>query len=143
MLYNISADPAGGKEFFERYARRIIYGTDCFSSLSPAETRARSGMVRRWLETDEEFRVAEEADFLLGKPEDGIIQGLGLGDTALGGTALGAIYRENFLRLAGDEPAPLDASRAAAECRRLADAARDGSEARKAANVLSEGVVRP
>ena len=36
----------------------------------------RAGIVFRWLETEDTFRVPEAADFLLGQPEDGIIHGL-------------------------------------------------------------------
>ncbi|MGC9319187.1 MAG: amidohydrolase family protein, partial [Armatimonadota bacterium] len=118
MLYNISRDPDAGREFFTRYADRIVFGTDLSSSLSVPEARARAGIVYRWLESDDEFRVPPEADFLLGPPEDGVIRGMSLPDEVLA-----RIYRENFTRLAGATPRRLDTERAAAHCEELAEIA--------------------
>lgn len=115
MLYNISRDPQAGREFFVRYADRIIFGTDLSSGLTTEPARIRAGIVFRWLETDDTFRVPEEADFLLGPPEDGIIRGMSLPDEVLA-----KIYRTNLTRLVGDEPKALDARAAVAECERLA-----------------------
>ncbi len=115
MLYNISRDPQAGREFFVRYADRILFGTDLASGLTVQEGRVRAGIVFRWLETDDEFRVPEEADFLLGPPEDGIIHGMSLPDDALA-----MIYRGNFVRLVGADPRPLNVQAAIAGCQQLA-----------------------
>jgi len=115
MLYNISRDPEGGREFFIRYADRIVFGTDLFSSLTPDEARFRAGIVFRWLESEDTFRVPEDADFLLGPPEDGVIRGMSLPDEVLD-----KIYRENFTRLAGAEPKALNVGAAVEECEQLA-----------------------
>jgi predicted TIM-barrel fold metal-dependent hydrolase len=115
MLYNISRDAEGGREFFVRYAGRIVFGTDLSSGLSVEEGRVRAGIVFRWLETDDTFGVPEAADFLLGPPEDGIVHGMALPDEALA-----AIYRDNLVRLAGAEPKPLNVGLAVEECERLA-----------------------
>ena len=115
MLYNISREPEAGREFFVRYANRILFGTDLFSSLTLDEGRYRAGIVFRWLESDDTFRVPEEADFLLGPPEDGVIRGMSLPDDVLR-----RIYHDNFVRIAGAEPTPLNVQAAIAECERLA-----------------------
>ena len=115
MLYNLSRDPDASREFFIAYADRILFGTDLFSTLTLEEGRARAGIVFRWLESEDTFRVPEAADFLLGPPEDGIIRGMSLpADT------LTQIYRDNFVRLAGSEPQTLNIEKAIEECERLA-----------------------
>ena len=131
MLYNMSRDPEATREFFTRWADRIVFGTDISSANTDAEAVARAGIVTRWLETAEEYRVPPEADFLLGKPEDGVIRGLVLPDAVLD-----KVYRTNFERIAGDRPRPLDRPLAAEECRRIARLARDPSEASWAAEAL-------
>ena len=115
MLYNISRDPQAGRRFFTRYANRIVFGTDLASGLTLPEARSRAGIVFRWLESGDTFRVPEEADFLLGAPEDGVIKGMSLPDEALA-----MIYRGNFVRLVGSEPKPPSAAAAIVECERLA-----------------------
>jgi predicted TIM-barrel fold metal-dependent hydrolase len=115
FLYNLSKDPVAAREFFVKYSDRIVFGTDISSSQSPAEALTRARIVTRWLETTDEYRVPDEADFLLGPPEDGVIRGLGLPEHALD-----RIYRENFERLAGPRPRPLDRDLAAEECERIA-----------------------
>lgn len=115
MLYNISRDPEAGREFFLKYADRIVFGTDLSSSLSVEEGVIRAGIVYRWLESDDTFRVPEEADFLLGPPEDGIVRGMSLPDDMLA-----KIYHGNLAGLVGEEPKALDVPAAVAECERLA-----------------------
>jgi predicted TIM-barrel fold metal-dependent hydrolase len=115
MLYNLSRDPEASRAFFCRYADRIVFGTDLFSSLTVKQGRARAGIVFRWLESEDTFRVPEAADFLLGSPEDGLIRGMSLPDDVLA-----RIYHDNFSRLAGAEPRALNLDRARAECERLA-----------------------
>jgi len=115
MLYNLSRDPEVGREFFIRYADRIVFGTDLASSLTVEEGRLRAGIVFRWLESEDTFRVPEAADFLLGPPEDGIIRGMSLPDEVLA-----RIYHDNFARLVGPEPRALNTAAAIEECQRLA-----------------------
>jgi hypothetical protein len=114
MLYNLSQDPDASREFFTQYAERIVFGTDLASRLSVEEGIIRAGLVFRWLESEDTFRVPEEADFLLGPPEDGIIRGLSLPEDVLT-----RIYCDNFARLAGMEPHTLDIEMAVEECERL------------------------
>jgi predicted TIM-barrel fold metal-dependent hydrolase len=115
MLYNISRDPEAGREFFLRYADRIVFGTDLWSDIGNEVGVFRAGLVFRWLESEDEYRVAEGADFLLGPPEDGIVRGLALPEDALS-----RLYGGNLQRLAGSEPKPLDVARAREECERIA-----------------------
>jgi hypothetical protein len=115
MLYNLSRDPEPSRAFFVQYADRIVFGTDLSSGQTVEEGRIRAGIVYRWLESQDTFRVPEAADFLLGPPEDGVIRGMSLPEDVLA-----KIYRGNFVQLAGPEPRPLDAGRAAEECERLA-----------------------
>ena len=115
MLYNLSRHPEASGAFFTRYADRIVFGTDLFSSLTVDEGRFRTGIIYRWLESADEFRVPGGANFLLGPPEDGLIRGM-----SLPRDVLIRIYARNFARLAGDQPRALDVERAAKECERLA-----------------------
>ena len=115
MLYNLSRDPDSSREFFIKYAERIVFGTDLSSGLTVEQGRIRAGLVFRWLESEDTFRVPKAADFLLGPPEDGIIRGMSLPDDVLT-----KIYRDNFGRLAGSEPQALNIERAIEECERLA-----------------------
>jgi len=115
MLYNVSREPKAGREFFVRYADRIVFGTDLSSGLTVEQARVRAGIVFRWLEGDDTFRVPEEADSLLGPPEDGVIRGM-----SLPGNVLGKIYHDNIAGLVGPEPKPLNVDAAIEECKRLA-----------------------
>jgi predicted TIM-barrel fold metal-dependent hydrolase len=115
MLYNLSRDVDASRKFFTQYADRIVFGTDLFSRLTVAEGRARAGIVFRWLESDDSFRVPEEADFLLGPPEDGLIRGMALPDEVLK-----RIYHDNFVRAVSAEPKELDVGAAIEACQRIA-----------------------
>ncbi len=114
MLYNMSRNPDATRTFFLKYADRIVFGTDIMSRNTIEEAVYRAGIVFRWLESEDTFRVPKGADFLLGQPEDGIVHGLALPDEVLT-----KIYRGNITRLAGDAPRPLDVGRAIAECTRI------------------------
>ena len=115
LLYNLSRDPEASREFFIKYADRILYGTDMFSRLTVEQGRTRAGLIFRWLESGDTFRVPETADFLLGPPEAGLIRGVSLPTDVLN-----KIYHDNFVRLAGPEPRALNVERAIEECGRLA-----------------------
>jgi predicted TIM-barrel fold metal-dependent hydrolase len=115
MLYNLSRNVEASRAFFVEYADRIVFGTDLASRQTVEEGRIRAGIVFRWLEGEDTFRVPEAADFLLGPPEDGVICGMSLPEDVLR-----QIYRDNFQRLAGPEPRALNIGRAVKECERLA-----------------------
>ena len=86
------------------------------------ESIARAGITYRWLESDDEFRVPEEADFLLGQPEDGVIRGMSLPQEVLA-----RIYRTNFERMVSATPEPLNTQAASAVCDALAEIAEAAS----------------
>ena len=115
MLYNLSRDPDASRAFFVRYADRIVFGTDLFSGMAVEPGRIRAGIIYRWLESEDAFRVPEAADFLLGPPEDGLIRGMSLPDEALT-----RIYSGNLSQLVGPEPHALNVGRAIQECEHLA-----------------------
>jgi len=114
LLYNLSKDPAAGRAFFQKYSDRLIYGTDIFGRLTLAEAAHRAGFILRWLETDDEFRVGEDADYLLGPPEDGVIRGMRLPPEVLA-----KIRYANFERLVGEAPRRLNEELARQECTRI------------------------
>ncbi|MDI6829154.1 MAG: amidohydrolase family protein [Armatimonadota bacterium] len=138
LLYNLSKNPETTREFFIRYSDRILFGTDISDYETLEENRIRAGIVKRWLETNDLYRVPEGADFLLGPPEDGIMRGL-----ELPANVLEKIYHLNFERLAGPKPRPLDCNLAAEECKRLANeisfingVSPEQTEANRAAGIL-------
>jgi len=122
MLYNISRDPGAGREFFIKYADRILFGTDLSSGQTVEQARVRAGIVFRWLETGDTFRMPPEVDFLLGPPEDGIVHGMSLPDDVLA-----KVYHENFVRLVGPEPKPLNKPPAIEACKQIARIAQEMS----------------
>jgi hypothetical protein len=130
LYYNLSRDRERAREFFVRRSRRILFGTDTgmTADLPEATCAARINLVGRFLESHEEFRLPPEADYLLDPPEDGVVKGLDLPEASLR-----LICRENFERLAGHKPRPLDRRLAAEECRRLAGVLGAAGEAERAA----------
>ncbi|MCK4646623.1 MAG: amidohydrolase family protein [Candidatus Aminicenantes bacterium] len=115
LYYNLSLSREKARDFFCRFSSRILFGTDILSCLSPGEARARAGIIYRFLTEKESFRVPEEADFLLGPPEDGIIHGLDLPEAVVK-----AVLQDNFRRLFGRSPEKLNVTAAREECLRLA-----------------------
>lgn len=115
MLHNLSVDVDASRDFFIRYADRIVFGTDIASAMNPTESKVRAGLVIRWLETEDGFRVPETVDSRLGVPEDGVIQGMDLPDETLQ-----AIYRGNFVGMYGSEPRTLNVDPAIEACERIA-----------------------
>ncbi len=115
FLYNLSRDVAASREFFIKYQDRIIYGTDLASRQTAQEGEYRAGIVFRWLETEDTYRIPAGVDFLLGKPEDGLIHGMALPDDVLA-----KLYGGNFTRLAGAAPKALNYGLVAEELEREA-----------------------
>lgn len=116
LLYNMSKDVEATREFFIKYADRIVLGSDISSNQSPESATIRLGIVTRWLETDDEYRLPEGADFVLGPPGDGIMRGLSLPEDVLR-----KICRTNFERFAGLEPRKLNIGLAIEECDRISN----------------------
>jgi predicted TIM-barrel fold metal-dependent hydrolase len=115
LYYNLSFSWEKSQDFFCRYSNRILFGTDILGSHTALEVQRRAGIVYLFLTGQETFRVPERADFLLGPASDGIIRGL-----ALPQVVIDNITRNNFQRIFGPRPRPLDAAAAKEECLRLA-----------------------
>ena len=141
MLYNLSRDPDASREFFVEYADRIVFGTDLSSRQTVEQGRFRAGIVYRWLESEDTYRIPAGTDFLLGAPEDGLIRGL-----SLPADVLTRLYHGNFARLAGPEPRALNVGRVVEECERLgaiaealSGTAAAETEAARVAKILARG----
>ena len=115
LYYNLSRNWEKTTEFFRRYSDRILFGTDIWSGLSPAQAQARAGVVFRFLTEKTIFRIPKESDYLLGNPEAGPVHGL-----SLPAEVQRKILMENFQRIFGSKPIKLDVSAAKQECLRLA-----------------------
>jgi len=115
LYYNLSFSWEESRDFFCRYSNRILFGTDILGSHTAVEVQKRAGIVYRFLSRQETFRVPQGADFLLGPASDGTIRGL-----ALPQAVIDNISRNNFQRIFGPRPRPLDAAAAKEECQRLA-----------------------
>ncbi len=116
MMQNLSEDPAGAREFFGRFADRIVFGTDIMNWQTPHEAVVRAHLIRRWLETDEIFEIPADADSYLGHGEGGKVVGM-----SLPADVLAKIYAGNYERLTAPEPRPLDVGAAVEECRRVVE----------------------
>lgn len=114
LFYNLSKAPATTRDFVETYADRIFYGTDIFGAYPVEQAKIRSEIVLRWLCSEDEFRVPENADFLLGPSTDGIIRGLDISDKAVDKICAG-----NFERFVGSTPKALNTKLADEEIERI------------------------
>jgi predicted TIM-barrel fold metal-dependent hydrolase len=123
MYLNFARDLDAARDFFVRYADRLVYGTDIGASavqhdpsqgLDRAESLGRAWVVRRFLETDGPFAAPEGVGHWLGMDAEGF-HGI-----ALPPDVLAKIYHANFERMFGPAPAPLDYDAALAELERLA-----------------------
>jgi predicted TIM-barrel fold metal-dependent hydrolase len=110
MFHNFSLNPQAAREFFIRYQDRIIFGSDLVEN-SPS---SRFEVIYKCLETDEAFHVPTDEP-LFWPDHRTTLRGLQLPEEVLR-----KIYRENFSRLAGKEPRPLDKSKMREELERLA-----------------------
>ncbi|NIM05297.1 MAG: amidohydrolase family protein [Armatimonadetes bacterium] len=110
MFHNFSANPEAAREFFIHHQDRIIFGTDLVED-SPL---SRIEVVRRCLETDDTFHVPKDEP-LFWPDHRTTLRGLQLPEDALK-----KVYGENFRRLVGEKPRPLDGEKVRAELERLA-----------------------
>jgi len=102
LMYNISRRRDEWREFFIKFQDRIFFGTDIATWQTIQEALDRIWLIRNFLESDEEFFTPQTADMLLTRYKEPFI-GLKLPEGALK-----KIYYENFKRLWGDEPRPLN-----------------------------------
>jgi len=105
LMYNISRRRDEWRDFFIKFQERIFFGTDIATWQTLQEALDRIWLIRNFLESDEEFFTPETADILLTRYKEPFI-GLKLPEGALR-----KIYCENFKRLWGDEPRPLNIDR--------------------------------
>jgi predicted TIM-barrel fold metal-dependent hydrolase len=122
MYHNFSREPQAAREFFVRYQDRILFGTDIGAKallstpelgIEPEESAVRIQIVRRFLETEGEYKLEVESGFLFGR-FSGPFQGIGLPQDVLK-----KIYFQNFERMAGSLPKVLEPQAIVAECDRL------------------------
>jgi hypothetical protein len=98
LYHNLTARHEAARDFFIRFADRIIFGSDFGMSCGWGHDRGM--MIRRFLEGDEPFPVPEDPAMT---PDDRPpLRGL-----ALPREVLRQIYGENFRRLVGERPKPL------------------------------------
>ena len=102
LMYNISRRRDEWREFFIKFQDRILFGTDIATWQTIQEALDRIWLIRNFLESDEEFYTPQTADMLLTRYKEPFI-GLKLPEGVLK-----KIYCENFKRLWGDEPRPLN-----------------------------------
>ncbi|RJS91112.1 hypothetical protein CW705_04325 [Candidatus Bathyarchaeota archaeon] len=102
LMYNISRRRDDWREFFIKFQDRIFFGTDIATWQTVPEALARIWLIRNFLESDEEFFTPDTADMLLTRYKEPFI-GLKLPEGVLR-----KIYCENFKRLWGEEPKPLN-----------------------------------
>jgi hypothetical protein len=100
-MYNISRRRDDYRAFFKTFDDRILFGTDIGMSRTLLEHSARVHMIRRFLETSDEFYSYNEADELITRYEMPYI-GLDLSDSSLQ-----KIYSGNFKRVWGEKPTKL------------------------------------
>ena len=123
MYLNFAHDVAATRDFFIKYADRIIYGTDIGAGatvsgpghgLDRAESAGRAWVVKSFLETDGPYSAPEGVGHWLG------MDAAGFHGVALPPDVLEKVYHLNFEWLFGSNPAPLDHGAAITEVERLA-----------------------
>ncbi len=106
MFHNFSAQRDATREFFIRFADRILFGTDF--GMTCGWGKDRGMMIRRFLETEDVFDVPDDPAMT---PDDRPpLRGI-----ALPRDVLRLIYAENFRRVVGDRPRPLAVEASASE----------------------------
>lgn len=110
LMYNISRRRDDWREFFIKYQDRIFFGTDIGTWHKIRESVARIWLLRKFLESDEEFYTPPTADFLLTRYREPFI---GL---KLPRGVLNKIYAENFHRLWTKEPREINLNVAIKRC---------------------------
>jgi len=140
MYTNFSRQPEATREFFLTHQDRIIYGTDTGSGgllgrtgLDMEREVARHWYMHMFLETEGPFAVPPTF-----AQAERTLTGIGLPEGALR-----KVYHDNFQRLAGTAPAPLNRPAAYEECERLASilegAGRNADEVHDIAQVIVAG----
>lgn len=119
MYENFSRDIDAARDFFARYQKRIIYGTDIGGrcvlmgegrAFDTAENFRRGEIVRRFLAGTEPCEIASDGHFLVNRPA------FTLHPLALGGDALADLLSRNFERFGGTAPRAVNAAAVRREC---------------------------
>ena len=107
---------AHSRSFLMEFQDRILFGTDIGMSTTLPQHVTRVSLIRRFLETGEEFHTPESADDLLTRypePYNGL-------DLPRG--TLEKIYAGNFWRLWGSKPRGVDLETAISTCEKEGNA---------------------
>lgn len=112
LMFHISRRRDDWREFFIKYANRILYGTDIGVSQNLQQHLARIWLIRTFLESDKEFYTPPTADDLLSRYEEPFF-GLNLPDSVLI-----KIYSQNFQRLWSKKPKEININAAISRCKR-------------------------
>ena len=102
LLYNISRRRDDWRSFIRRHDDRFFMGTDIGMSTTLRQHIARIWLLRKFVESDEEFFTPDCADDLLTRYDEPFV-GLNLPNATLE-----KIYSTNFRRLWGDRPRKVD-----------------------------------
>ncbi len=113
MYTNFSRNSAWWREFFLKYSDRILYGTDIYNWTADGRTTENRyahavNLQRQFLERTESFTAywpRETFDHPFGLPDE----------------VLDNLYYNNFVRLCGNNPRPINGDAIVQECRRIAD----------------------
>lgn len=113
MYYNFSREPEETRRFFINYQDRIVFGDDTAirkrEDIPKERTITKIFVMRNFLETDERFD--KSFSIIQRKAE---IQGI-----KLPVSVLNKIYQDNYLRIVGEDPCPLNITLAGKYCHRV------------------------
>ena len=118
----LSENPEEAKAFFEKYGKRICYGTDIggrcvlmgeHKAFDPKENTRRPEVVRYFLASECEAEITSDGHYLVNNPAF-TMRPLGLEKSALAD-----ILGGNFLRQAGGLPKAVSGEKVLKECERL------------------------
>jgi hypothetical protein len=114
MYHGFARDRAAAREFFTRYADRILFGTDNAGGRRTPNPERTAAALAKVTGMRTFFETANAVTCFGGE-----LQGL-----QLDREVLDRLYAGNFLGWAGAEPKPVNSPMAVSECDRLADLAR-------------------
>lgn len=121
MLHNFTQNRPATREFFLKYQDQIVFGTDVGMG-DNATGIGRGPMVRRFIETDDQFPVPEDPYMTPDDRPD--LKGI-----KLPAEVLKKIFAENFYRIIGRRsPRPLNLPKAKAMLQRLAKQSHDAGD---------------
>ncbi|MFW6026949.1 MAG: amidohydrolase family protein, partial [Candidatus Woesearchaeota archaeon] len=114
MYFNFSKNINKWKQFFNQYQNKIVFGTDLLQDLSISEAEEKIGIMKKFLETDENF----------------IAWGKNLSGLNLNDKVLEKIYYKNFINFVSNTPAKIDNNILIQKCKQLKIISKDLNEKR-------------